>query len=219
MTFFIVFVSFTAQATVKAELTINISDCRNAKEFAYLSELRILKNGKVFKILKPQHENKQVLKGLDFGTYVLVYKSLFNKEENLKVKITESKKYSARLCLNYIDYSKETSKPIIDQLQETDFYTIVISSQGCFHSTKDTLMIKRSKDAYTINWGAKYKTLSPTEIVKIRNFEIELNYMTEAGCTTTDSYIISYNGKSKLINDGSCNWHGDYYLKKQLFGD
>lgn len=219
MILFIVFISFSSQAKKSAELNINIIDCREENKFAYLSELQILKNGNEFKTLNPQHQSQQVLKNLEFGTYTLVYKSLFNKEERLNVQITESKTYSTKVCINYMDYSKETYEPIIDRLQNKESYSIIISSQGCFHSSQDTIIIKRNNNAYTINWGTNFKTLSTTDLENIRQFEFELNYMTYRGCTTTDTYVIDYGGTSKQISDGSCRWNGDYYFKLRLFGD
>ncbi|MGL5891751.1 MAG: hypothetical protein ACRC3B_17800 [Bacteroidia bacterium] len=215
---FFVLISFCSRAAEKAELIINISDCRGAGNYSYLSKLKILRNENEYKTIEPQHEKKQVLNDLEFGTYKLVYNSLYGKEVSLTVEITENKTYSIDLCTSYIDYSKETYIPIIDQLQVNERYTIVMSSQGCFHSTDDTLTIKRNKEDYTITWGAKTKKLSSADIELIRHFEIELNYMSDIGCTTTDRYTIKYKGRTvKQIDDGSCRWSGFYYLTNQLF--
>lgn len=216
---FLVFLFFLSQTATAAELVIHISDSRNEKENAYLSELEISRDGKVFRILKPQYENKQVLKNIDLGTYTLVYKTLFNKEERVSVEIKEHRKYSVDVYINYLDYSKETHTPIIDLLEEKDSCVIFIESRGCFHFKDDTLIIKRNQDRYTLNWGDTCKTLSKADIEKIRHFEIELNYMMRGGCTTIDTYSIHYHGNQMLlISDGSCSWNGDYYLKQDLFG-
>lgn len=127
---FITLISLSVNAKSKAQLIITIKDCREAG-ISQLSELKILKNGIDFKILKPIHENKQILKDLDLGLYTLIYKSLFSIEETVVVNITENKKYFSIIC---IDYSKETYKPIIDSLNIGEKYTIFYSSRGCFHS-------------------------------------------------------------------------------------
>jgi len=219
MIFFFVSASFFTQAQEKAELTINIDDCREVNKFVYLSEIRVVKNGNEFDTLEPTYSQKQVLKDLEFGIYTLIYMSLFDKEEMVIVEITENKKYTATLCTNYIDYSKETYIPIIDQLKKRDSYSIVISSRGCFHSTQDTMTIKRNEAIYTISWGTQSKTLSLADIESIRHFEMELNYMSRIGCTSTDTYLIKYNETIKQINDGSCQWNGNDYLQKQLFSE
>jgi hypothetical protein len=219
MILFFVFISLGAHSADKAELVVNISNCRNSEEFAHLFELTVLKDGKKYEIVKPGFEREQTFKDLELGTYTLVYKSLFGKQEHLQVEITEYKKYITSLCIDFLDYTKEKYKPIIDRLQESDFYTLSMSSQGCFHFKNDSVTIKRNKDIYTINWGEKSKKLSAADIETIRHFETELNYMKDGGCTTTDTYIIRYNGATKKISDGGCNWNGDYFLKKELFGD
>jgi hypothetical protein len=217
--FLFVLISFCVHASKKAELTINISDCRDPKDFTYLSEVKVLKNEKEYKTLKPQHESKQVLKDLELGTYTLVYKSLFDKEESLRVEISEYKKYSTTLCTNFIDYSKERYKPIIDQIQENEFYTVIMLSEGCFHSSEDTVIIKRDKNIYTISWAEKSKVLTKADVEAIRHFEMELVNMGGGGCTTSETYTITYNGTTTTNFDRSCRWWGISYLKKQLFGD
>ena len=183
-----------------------------------MNELFVIKDNKRIKSLKPEHNYIQTLTNLDTGTYFLEYKSLFGKTEKLKVIITQFKKYSVDLCIDYINYSKETYKPIIDQLQEKENYKILMSSQGCFHSTADTLTIYRENNIYSATWTNKKKTLTQSDIEAVRHFEIELNYMTDGGCTTTDTYNLIYKNKTKTIDDGSCSWNGDSYLKTKLFG-
>lgn len=200
-----------------AELTIKIRDCRESNYFTYLEVVKILKDNREFKIIKPEVENEYVLENLKYGTYTIIYKSIFEKVETLKVELNENKKYSINLCTNYLDYSKETYKAIIDQLQINESYSIIMESNGCFHSNDDTLTINRNKKDYSIVWRTKTKILSKSNIDALRHFEIELNYMNIGGCTTTDEYIINYNGIKKHILDGTCQWRGYDYLKKQIF--
>ena len=209
---------FSNLANGKAKMIISIQDCRNS-QLEYLSELKVLKDGKIFKILNPKYENQQSLKNLELGTYSLVYKSLFEKETTQIVKITEYISYKVELCTNFIDYEKETYKPIINQLKENDSYKVEMSSQGCFHSEKDSFTITRkSQDDYYIHWSDKSKKLSEKDIESIEHFEIELNYMNRFGCTTVDTYSVVYNGNSNLILDGSSGWDGFIYVRKEIFG-
>jgi hypothetical protein len=199
-------------------LEINIKDCR-FNELEYLSELSVIKDNKRISLLKPEHNYTQRLSNLDTGTYFLEYKSLYGKNERLKVVVAQFKKYSVDLCIDYINYSKEIYKPIIDKLQDKENYKILISSQGCFHSTSDTLTIVRENNSYSATWTNKRKTLTQSDIDVVRNFEIELNYMTYGGCTTSDTYIVIYKNKKIQIEDGSCRWNGDTYLKAKLWGN
>lgn len=217
--FIVLFFVISITENQAAELTINIYDCREPSKFEFLSSLKILKNGKKFKTIKPEQGKQTVLKGLDIGSYTLEYKSIFDKIVNLKVEIVENKKYTTNLCVNFLDYNKEKYIPIIDKLQENEFYNVITRSRGCFHSSKDTLTIKRNKNIYTLTYGTKSKKLSSKDIDEIRHFELELNYMIDKGfCTTTDTYVVNYNGITKQVDDGSCDWHGFDYLTKQLFG-
>ena len=216
---FVTLTCFCAKASDKATLSLKIIDCRDEEKFSYLAELKVLKDGKHFKTLKPEHEKQIILKNLEFGEYILLYKSMFGKEVNQKIVITENKTYSLNLCINFIDYSKESYKAIIDQLKEKEEYTIIVISQGCFHHTLDSIIIKRANNVCKITWGEKTKILTAVDLESIRHFEFELAYMNEDGCTTTDMYYIIYNNKTKKNRDGSCDWRGAYYLKKQLFGE
>lgn len=135
----------------------------------------------------------------------------------LRVTMTKFKRYSVDLCVNYINYSKESYKPIIDQIQDKENYQILMQSKGCFHSTADTLIISRKNSTYYATWANKKKTLTQADIDAVRHFEIELNYMADAGfCTTADTYVIIYKNIRKKIIDGSCRWNGNYHLKKKL---
>jgi hypothetical protein len=203
----------------KGELKIIIKYCRNSTELAYLSELVLIKNGKEYKELKPEYENEQTISDLDTGSYTISYKTIFNKTEQINITISEYKKYEVDLCIDYMDYSKENYKPIIDQLKDKESYKIIIASKGCFHSTKDSIIINREDKTYAILFGHKSKTLTKSDIESIRHFELELNYMKLGGCTTEDTYVIKYNNKTTTFIDGRCRWNGAFYLIRNIFGD
>ncbi|MBS1653162.1 MAG: hypothetical protein JSU07_14240 [Bacteroidetes bacterium] len=194
-----------------------MKDCRDTSQHIYLSELVVFKNNNLFKTINPQLKNTQFLSELDTGTYIFQYKTIFDTEEKTKLNISENKKYTLLLCVNYIDYSKNAFTTYIDQLKENESYSISIASDGCFHSTKDLIKIKREKNNYYINWGEKLKILTKENVLAIKYFEIELNHLLKGFCTTQDTYTISYKETKKIICDGSCNWKGAYYLHKQLF--
>jgi hypothetical protein len=200
----------------QSTLQVNIKDCRQESSFEYLSEFKIYKNDTLFKTIEPKHESKQIIKNLAFGKYKIEYKTMFEKTENINIEISEKKKYSVDLCLNYIDYDSESYKPFIDLLKNGEEYSIQVSSQGCFHSTDEKIIITRKVDKYYLNYGATNKLLNNADIKAIRKFEIELNYMESFGCTTSDTYVVKYKKKEVKISDGSCSWNGDYYLKKKL---
>lgn len=209
----------SAKIKKSASLEIKIMDCRSQR-LQYLSNLTIIKGDKVVKELEPKHENKQLITDLETGIYHLAYTSIFNKPETLKVDIAAYKKYSVDLCVNYITFPIGPFQPVIDRLQENESYSIVVSSQGCFHFTNDTLTISKNKNVFTAKMGLKTKTLSQENIKAIRQFEFELDNIGGInGCTTVDSYTILYKKEKKQVEDGGCIWNGDYYLKQNLFGE
>jgi len=200
----------------QSTLQINIKDCRDEYDYGYLSEFKVYRNDILIKTIEPKHENYQTLKELEYGDYRIEYKTMFQKTENVKIKLTEKKKYNVALCLNFINYQLESYKSFIDQLENGEKYSIEVSSQGCFHSSDEIIIIKRKEDKYYAFFKKTKKLLKKEDIETIRSFEIELNYMESFGCTSTDSYTLKYKGEMIEISDGSCSWSGYYYLKKKL---
>lgn len=200
----------------QSSLQVNIKDCRRDGSFEYLEEFKLYKNDILIRTVEPKHERKQYLKDLSFGNYRIEYKSMFEKIESVEIELNEKKKYVIDICLNFINYELETYKPFIDQLKNGDSYSILVSSQGCFHNSKEEYIIKRKNEDYYLTFGGTKKILSKNDIQLIRHFEIELNYMESDGCTTTDRYSVKFKNNEVVILDGSCSWNGDYHLKKEL---
>jgi hypothetical protein len=214
---FLIITSLTLTlCNAQSSLQVNIKDCRGEGSFEYLEEFKLYKDGSLIKTVEPKHDRTQYLKNLSFGKYRIEYKSIFEKIENIEIEINEKKKYVIDLCLNYINYKLESYKPFIDQLENGESYSIQISSQGCFHYSKENYLIKRIENDFYLTFDKKETCLNESNIKAIRHFEIELNYMQSFGCSTTDHYTVQYKNKKVVISDGSCAWKGDYYLKKDL---
>ncbi|MCU0438868.1 MAG: hypothetical protein MUC49_13290 [Raineya sp.] len=217
---FLILLCFQTNAQNKAELTIVIQECHRDSALTYLSELKILKNNTYYTTLTSELRgiDMEFLKDLEFGTYTFVYKTFIGKENTITLNITKAEMYILTICADFIDYSKEKYKPIIDQLGENDSYSIIFSSNGCYHSFTTSIIIKRENNRYLIVWGDKSKELSKQDIENIRRFEIELNYVRECCSTTNDMYVIKYKEVEKTIRDGGGGWYGGHYLEEQLFG-
>lgn len=208
---------FTCECcNAQSTLQVNIKDCRQKNSYEYLSEFNVFRNDSLIKTVEPEHENEQTLKQLEYGKYRIEYKSMFGKTESVNIELMEKKKYSIDLCLNYLDHESDPYQPFIDRLENRESYSIQISSQGCFHSSIETITIKRKANNYYLTFQGKEKRLDSSEIKAIAHFEIELNYMGSFGCTTTDTYVLKYKSQEIRISDGSCSWNGDYYLKQRL---
>lgn len=66
--------------------------------------------------------------------------------------------------------------------------------------------------------GNTSKVLSEKEVEMIRNFEIEMHYFNDGGCTTEDIYSVNFNNKTTKFYDHSCDWNGWRLITKKLFG-
>ncbi|CAN5784922.1 hypothetical protein BH11BAC7_BH11BAC7_17710 [soil metagenome] len=208
----------SAKSDKTASIEIKIKDCRS-QSFAYLNNLKVIKDGQLIKELHPEHNSTQIVNQLSIGTYLLEYTSIFNKTETLKVNVSEFQKYPVELCVNYLNHTTGLYNPVIDRLEDGEDYNIIIASSGCFHSTNDTLNIKRENGNYKAKMGLKTKSLTTENTEAIRNFEIELNNLgLQNGCTTETTYTIVYKEQKQTVTDGGCSWSGNYYLVQNLFG-
>ncbi len=204
---------------VKAELTININNCGNSIGFINLAGIKISKNEIDFKTIIPKQENKFVIKNLEFGNYKLVYKVLFQKEKTVMVNITENKNYDLAVCVSPLESLSKKHSSIIENLLNSESYSFFYTSNGCFHSIEDTIIIKKSENTYSVSRSGNIKKLRLEEVEAIRQFEIELDTINQNfDCTTIDTYVVKYKKTEKYIRDGSCSWNGFDHLIEALFG-
>ncbi|MGH1385302.1 hypothetical protein [Kordia sp.] len=113
--------------------------------------------------------------------------------------------------------TSKTIVPFIDTLQDGEQFTIHYSSTGCFHNTKETMTFQRENNTYYVIFNGEKKELDSNFLKKTRTFEKQLARQGNYGCTTVDSYLVTYNNVERIANDGSCSWNGYRRLKK-LFG-
>lgn len=200
----------------QSTLAVYIMDCRSDTRFVYLEKFKLFRNDSLLQIVetRPQRDNRHLIEDLPNGQYRIDYTTMFGKIENAVVDITESGYYRTTLCINSIDYSKESYLPFIDRLQNGETYTVRISSWGCHIDKKDTITITKECDKYFARYGDTTKELNDGEVKIIRQFEIGLQYMEEGGCTHIDTYVLMYGDKKIEIVDGNCDWRGKYYLKR-----
>lgn len=202
-----------AQSTLK----VKIRDCRQEGAFVYLSEFKLFRNDSLLKTVEPKSESTQIIKDLEYGLYHLEYVTHFNQTERISIELKEKKKYKVDVCLDYFDHASDPYQALIDRLENGEFYRIEFMSSGCFHGTRDTLLIERKEDQYFLSYQGQDRLLNHDEIGAIRNFEKELNYTNPSyGCTTVDTYQLDYEGKRRVFIDGSCDWRGGARLMMAL---
>lgn len=91
-------------------------------------------------------------------------------------------------------------------------------SNGSFHNVKETLIVKRKKDKYYLNYQDSTLDLSIENVKKISSFEEDIYYREfGTGCTTTDKYLIIFKKDTVVRNiDASCEWDGWQNLLNDL---
>lgn len=200
-----------AQSTLK----VHIVNSKDKDSMFLLRQYELFERNNLIATVKPEH-GSTTSHNLSYGNYRLEYTSIFGKKESINIQLTEEKLYKVKLDVAHIDYSLESYVPIIDRLQIGESYSIEINSLGCFHHSREKLLIKRTSKQYILKYKGKKRVLNENKLQAIRNFEFELNYMDTKGCTTEDTYHLKYKDHELNITDGSCSWNGDIYLKKGL---
>ena len=200
----------------QSTLQVNVQDCRHESIHAFLSNFKVFRNDSLLKDVNLSYQNNYTLKNLEFGKYKIEYETIFDKTARVFIELTERKEYSIVLCTDYLEHDSGVFQPFVDQLKNGESYTIQVSSQGCFHRSDEVLIINKKQDSYHLSFGNIKKLLNEGDMESIRNFESQLRHMESFGCTSTDSYTLTYKKETVTISDGSCSWSGFYYLKKQL---
>ncbi|WP_341907043.1 hypothetical protein [Fluviicola taffensis] len=214
---------FSSFASRKAELDIQFFDQKEnrlATYNAYGGTIKILKDGKDYRTFDSHFDFNETIKGLELGTYTIVYRTIFLQDERVEVKINKYKIYYQMICFNCLDYSQENYVPVIDRLKDGESYSIHLESRGCFHSTQESITISRNNSIYSIKWDEVTKELTSEDLKIIEHFEMELAHASSFwGCTTKDNYRVSYNDELTSYEDAGCRWHGSFYLRECLFGN
>ncbi|MBO9564033.1 MAG: hypothetical protein J7621_14715 [Niastella sp.] len=172
------------------------------------------------------------------GNYRVRYMNNYGQVVNKVVTLTEKLTNNVALCPDkLLAYPQNT----LAKLQEKDSIVVWIHSSGCYHASGSKIVIIKVEGQlvarlYNASW--KYVKKGRETVVEFKDgkllqtttmnqegvqgfiqFENELNYVKDGGCTSTDLYDV----KSKYLNvnktDGSCSWHGAYRLRKSIFGE
>jgi hypothetical protein len=202
-----------------ATIKITYKYCNRPNHYlAYTDEIHIFNNNKEIPSIVSSLNETQLISGIDTGNCTIFYKTIYNQTVSQKIKIDSFKKYEIDLCIDYLDYAKDTVRPIIEQLQPNESYKIKIITRGSLTIAEDSVLIERSDSAYYIHWNNKLKTLSEKDIHAIKKLEIELRYLNGKGCTTATEYRITYKDQTTAFYDARCRWHGDEFLRFTIFG-
>ncbi len=110
----------------------------------------------------------------------------------------------------------EAQPTLIESLQNGESYSIEITSIGCFHGTRQTVLISKEDDVLTASLQDSFKVLTNSDIELFKTFELQLRALQIGGCTTVDTYVLRYGNETFRTDDGTCSWHG-YRQLIQIF--
>ncbi|MGO4773793.1 hypothetical protein ACEN2I_19235 [Flavobacterium sp. W22_SRS_FK3] len=204
-------------ATIKIKIEL---ENKLSKEYPDLNFLKIYKNGKLFKEIKPdglpfiQHSIK--LKNLEEGKYEFEYLNIFEQKIVRELIIQESKIYEISLNPDYSDYKQNFKKSLIRKLKVNDSLKITYRSQGCFNREEDSVIIYKKEKFYELERNGKTTKLTDKEVNNLIKMECELNNIKFGGCTTSDIYIFSGKNFKKDFIDNTCKWNGWQNLKGEM---
>ncbi len=114
--------------------------------------------------------------------------------------------------------SGEPELTLIESLENGESFSIEITSIGCFHGKRQTILISKETNVVTASWGAISKLLTDEDIQTFKSFEIELRKLKMGGCSTVDTYVLRFGNQMFQTSDGTCSWHG-YRPLIELFSE
>jgi len=120
-------------------------------------------------------------------------------------------------AIEHVAVAAQDQQPtLIEQLQNGESYSIEITSVGCFHGTRQTLVVYNEEGVLKANFNDISMELSNADIQAFVSFEDELRSLKIGGCTTVDTYVLRFGNDTFRTNDGTCNWNGGKKLLQHL---
>lgn len=222
--FVLLFLLMSCFNQIKARhiLTINIKNCHKEISDTTLRFIRLykLESSEDIEVgrFEPYGTDHLSIPGLKEGNYYLLFPNKHNTISRVNFDINhDNDSTQLTLCTNRYNNNEADHIPLISQLKEGEFFSIKIESKGCFHTLPDSIQIERVNQRYYRTYRNNKKELTPKEYEHIQRFEMELNlFDRRGGCTTTDTYTLSYKGQTLTYKDASGEWNGYNHLLEHL---
>lgn len=184
-----------------------------------LNQLIIYKNDTLFKKIG----SKEPIRSLDEhikidsirkGRYSFVYESIFGKEIKEVIQVDDSGIYG--ISVNP-DRSPERLKNLVIENLKNDRVKWVYNSSGCFHHDDDSIILSNNGNDYFIQYKGQPKKVDEKVWSYFVNTENAMRQIPKnGGCTTIDTYVLSYRGKSDTMIDNTCRFRIWSHLKDYL---
>ncbi|MBF4486190.1 MULTISPECIES: hypothetical protein [unclassified Flavobacterium] len=182
--------------------------------------IQVYKDGKIFKKFssfeKPYIRKEITLDSLTKGIYKFVYENLVNQTLQKTIEVKDNKVYNISIYPDYSNYKDLISKSFVRNLEENEKVEFYFESIGCFHSTKESLIITKKGKVYYAESKGQSKELSKEQLDAIIKMECELELIKYGSCTTSDHYVVKAGKQEKEFYDESCKWNGWINMSKKL---
>lgn len=206
--FFVIPLLTSCKKDIIATFDIHIENLDRYDESEHeLYKLEIYRNNKIFKVFKsefPFNLDKNIkIDSIKEGKYIFVYENIFGKQVKNEVVVNDSENYKISINPDRLD---EKFKNLAFENMRNDEIKLIYKSSGCFHLQKDSITILNKGHYYFIkDDNGKLRKIDKKIIEHFVDLENRIrNIPKEKGCTTVDSFIFSYKGKSDTIYDGTC---------------
>jgi hypothetical protein len=178
-----------------------------------ISVLKILKNGKAFKLYKadslPFLQQQITLKNVPYGHYNFQYLNILEQEVSKTVEVEANQVYPVTIYPDSTNYQKNISKTFILALHDSDTLEISNHQSGCFSDKWDRFSIIRNGKDYLLIRNSKTLELTSYHINYLAKLESDLmDISKEYSCTTSEVYEFELKGQSREYIDRSCRLHG-----------
>jgi len=209
--FFILISLISCQKNVIANFDIHIENLDKYDESQHeISKIEIYKDNKIFKVLKSDLPfiglmNNIKIDSIKEGKFVFVYKSIFGKDVKNEVIVDDSKAY--RISITPDKLTDKTENLAFENLKNGEV-KLVYKSSGCFHLEKDSITILNKGNNYFINRNNNLMKIDKQTWVYFVALENKIRQIPkDGGCTSVDSFVFKYKGRSDTIYDGTCSFN------------
>ncbi|MFC3158599.1 hypothetical protein SAMN05443633_11756 [Chryseobacterium arachidis] len=174
-----------------------------------LSKVEIYKDNNIFKILKSDFpigglERNIKIDSIKEGKYSFVYESIFGKQIKTNITVDDSRTY--RISLNP-DRLNEKIKNLVFENIKNEEVQLKYRSSGCFHLNEDSITILNKGNEYFVKKDDHLRKIDKKTWAYFVNLENKIRHIhKDRGCTSVDSFIFKYKGKSDTVYDGTCNF-------------
>ena len=211
------FAIFSVQLAIsQTSLEVTFKRCNNNEGFNQWQYFKIYNEKDTIRLDGSHYDSTFILNVLRPGSYKFTYETVMNSTITKRIEIVKNQNNNLEICVDKLKSYEQQDSLLIDLLRDDEHFTIHFRSEGCFHRTNNILQISKVNSHYFVQVDGHKERISYSQLELLREFEIELKIIPDQWCTTIEYYTLEYANKKYRYKDNACNWHGFYYLLKNL---